>query len=160
MLRRVAGIAILGVLALVLALRLFSDSLDRDRIAAYVEQHGGRVLSIQWAPFGRGWFGEKNDRIYEVVYYDRAGRQHWATAKTSLFSGVYWTEDRVSHDRPDWYERAPQSNAAGRPLIQSLPEADAGEAGADAPAAKRAELDRLRARVRELEREVGGDSAG
>ena len=43
---------------------------------------------------GRGWFGEKNDRIYEVVYYDSNGEQHLATCKTSLLSGVYWTEDR------------------------------------------------------------------
>ena len=68
-----------------------SMSMDKDRIRAYVEDRGGRLVSVNWAPFGRGWFGEKNDRIYEVVYYDREGSQHWATCKTSLFSGVYGT---------------------------------------------------------------------
>ena len=50
--------------------------MDKDRITAYVQERGGRIVSINWAPFGRGWFGEKNDRIYEVVYYDREGQQH------------------------------------------------------------------------------------
>jgi hypothetical protein len=154
-----AGFAILAVLAIAIAVRLLAGSADRDRIEAYVRERGGRVLSIQWAPFGRGWFGEKNDRIYEVVYYDSAGRQHWATAKTSMFAGVFWTEDRVSHRRPDWYEGAPATNEPGRPLIRSLP-ADAEHPG-ESLDAKREELVRMRKRVAELEREIGdGRSAG
>jgi hypothetical protein len=73
-----------------IAVWIGSMSLDKDRIAAYLAERGSRIVSINWAPFGKGWFGEKNDRIYEVVYYDRDGHQHWATCKTSLFSGVYW----------------------------------------------------------------------
>jgi hypothetical protein len=103
---------------------LVAMSMDKSRITAYVEERGGRVVSISWAPFGKGWFGDKNDRIYEVVYYDAEGRQHFATCKTSLFSGVYWTDDRVSHARPQWYDRAPRHNEAGNPVIRHLPEAD------------------------------------
>ncbi len=80
--------AVLGFVLLAVVIRLAVGSTDRSRIEEYVTDRGGRVVSITWAPFGRGWFGEKNDRIYEVVYYDADGRQHFATAKTSLWSGV------------------------------------------------------------------------
>src|SRR4051812_36214920 len=87
-------------LLLALGIRLAAGSMDRERIETYVSQKGGRIVSITWAPFGRGWFGEKSDRIYEVVYYDAEGKQHFATAKTSMWSGVYWTHDTVTHDKP------------------------------------------------------------
>ena len=48
---------------------------------------------ITWQPFGRGWFGEKGDRIYEVEYTDRDGASHSASCKTSMFSSVYFTDD-------------------------------------------------------------------
>jgi hypothetical protein len=95
--------------------------LDKGRIRDYVEGQGGRVVSISWAPFGRGWFGEKEERIYEVVYYDREGNQHFATAKTSLFTGVYWTDDRVTHRKAGWYDSLPPRNERGNPLIAKMP---------------------------------------
>jgi hypothetical protein len=102
---------------------LVSFGLDRQRIAAYVEDHGGRIVSITWAPFGKGWFGEKNDRIFEVVYYDNGGNQHFATCKTSLWSGVYWTEDRVTHRKSGWFDSLAPGNEPGHPLIGQLPRA-------------------------------------
>src|SRR5216683_716114 len=95
------GVAVMIVVFAVLGIGIWvaSMSMDKDRITAYVRERGGRIVSINWAPFGTGWFGEKNQRIYEVVYYDRAGDQHWATCKTSLFAGVYWTDDRVTHKK-------------------------------------------------------------
>ena len=98
-----------------------SYSFDKSRITQYVEGRGGRVVSITWAPFGKGWFGEKNDRIYEVVYYDRAGDQHLATCKTSLWSGVYWTEDRTAHRKSNWYDSLSPTNEPGHSLIQQVP---------------------------------------
>jgi len=144
-----------------------SMSMDKDRIRAYVEDRGGRLVSVNWAPFGRGWFGEKNDRIYEVVYYDREGNQHWATCKTSLFSGVYWTEDRVSHRKAKWYDGLPPGNAPGDPVIRHVPEQAederierrAAEAlGLSAPGGAAAEsvddeIARLKERLAELERQ-------
>ena len=50
---------------------------------------------VYWAPFGPGWFGEKSDRIYAVRYLDAEGNEHEAHAKTSLWTGVYFTEDEV-----------------------------------------------------------------
>jgi hypothetical protein len=90
-----------GVL-LVIVVRVAAGSLDKDRIRAYIESRGGRILDSSWAPFGPGWFGEKSDRIYEVRYLDRGGNKHRAACKTSLWTGVYFTEDNIVQyaDRP------------------------------------------------------------
>src|SRR5687768_5328034 len=85
------------VVGLGIVLWMLTFGLDKGRITEYVHQRGGRVISISWAPFGRGWFGEKNARIYEVVYYDQGGNQHFATCKTSMLTGVYWTDDKITH---------------------------------------------------------------
>jgi hypothetical protein len=101
---------------------IISASADRRRIADYIEQRGGRVVSIAWAPFGKGWFAEKNDRIYEVVYYDSEGNQHFASAKTSMWSGVYWTEDRITYPKSKWVESLSPGNQPGRPMISQIPQ--------------------------------------
>ena len=88
------AIFIVLMLVFVLLLRVFADRWDRDRIAAYIAERGGTVVDIAWQPFGRGWFGEKGERFYEVQYTSRDGATHSATCKTSLFSGVYFTEER------------------------------------------------------------------
>ena len=63
---------LLLVLALMLVLRVVGDRLDRRRIAADVATRGGVALDITWKPFGRGWFGEKSDRVYLVEWMDAA----------------------------------------------------------------------------------------
>ena len=85
----------IGFIVLAIVIRLLAGGMDGDRVRSYIEQRGGRLLSSGWAPFGKGWFGEKSDRIYEVRYLDRDGNEHEATCKTSLFTGVYFTEDRI-----------------------------------------------------------------
>ena len=96
------GFVILVVLVIVvgIAIRLAAGGMDHDRVRQYVESRGGRVIEANWAPFGKGWFGEKNDRIYEVRYVDADGNEHEAHCKTSLFSGVYFTEDRIVRYAP------------------------------------------------------------
>jgi hypothetical protein len=88
-------IIFLGFVGLAIFFRVIGGVLDHDRIRQYIQERGGKVKHIYWSPFGRGWFGEKRDRIYEVVYGDADGREHLATCKTSLFGGVFWTEDQV-----------------------------------------------------------------
>lgn len=78
-----------------IVIRLIAGSMDGDRVDEYVRQQGGELLHKQWAPFGKGWFGEKNDRIYEVRYRDQQSNIHEATVKTSMFSGVYFTQDKI-----------------------------------------------------------------
>ena len=77
---------------LVGSVRLGADRLDRQRIRTYVETHGGQVQQIQWRPFGSGWFGGRNARIYEVELVDAHRVSRTATCKTSLGAGVYWTD--------------------------------------------------------------------
>jgi hypothetical protein len=85
--------AVFIVIAIVF--RLMAGGMDSDRVGEYIRAQGGELIDSQWSPFGRGWFGEKNDRIYEVRYRDRLGNVHEATVKTSMLSGVYFTEDRI-----------------------------------------------------------------
>lgn len=87
---------IVGIIAVAILFRVTAGGMDHQRVREYVEGRGGRLLDCHWAPFGTGWFGEKSDRIYEVRYRDRDGNLHQATCKTSMWTGVYWTEDRIS----------------------------------------------------------------
>ena len=112
---------LIGVVITV-AMWVLASSTDRDRIAKYIQDRGGRVVSIVWAPFGKGWFAEKNDRIYEVVYYDQEGNQHFASCKTAMWSGVYWTEDRITYGKSNWVESLSPGNAPGRPVISQIPQ--------------------------------------
>lgn len=90
-----AFLLIPAVLIVAIVLRLVAGSLDRDRIRQYVESRGGELIKTTWDPFGPGWFGTRNDRIYAVHYYDRDGHEHRAYCKTSMWTGVYFTEDRI-----------------------------------------------------------------
>ncbi|MHC4375443.1 MAG: hypothetical protein ACYS26_02480 [Planctomycetota bacterium] len=92
-------------LLVALTVRLFAGALDGDRIDAYARDRGWDVRRKSWRPFGPGWFGEKNARIYEIEYIDREGHRHLAHVKTSMFSGVYITDDTITEHA----ERAPDS---------------------------------------------------
>jgi len=88
-------VVVVVMIGLSLVFRLGAGSMDDGRIREHIEQAGGQVRSIDWAPFGQGWFGSKNERIYEVVYEDAASNVHRAYCKTSALAGVYWTEDTI-----------------------------------------------------------------
>lgn len=81
------------VIVAVILFRLWAGSLDGDRIEQHVRKRGGRVLRRTWTPFGPGWLGEKNARIYRVLYEDRDGNRREANVKTSMLSGVYMNDD-------------------------------------------------------------------
>ncbi len=82
------------------AIRIVVHFIDKSRIRREIESHGGRVLSITWNPFARGWFFEKNERHYDVSYLDRSGAKISTTCKTSFFTGVYWAEGPSMLDQP------------------------------------------------------------
>jgi hypothetical protein len=82
-----------------LAVRVLVHFVDKKRIKDAVEATGGRIISISWKPFARGWFFEKNERHYAVTYTKRSGATASATCKTSLFTGVYWA-DPLESDEP------------------------------------------------------------
>ena len=109
-------------IGLAIAVRLFVGALDKERIRSELARRSATLLHCRWSPFGRGWFGEKGERIYRVSYRDRYGNRHRAFAKTSLFSGVYFSDDEVvgsprERDRPKRRIRrkAPSTRKRSRP---------------------------------------------
>lgn len=92
---------IIVFIALAICIRLLAGSFDGERVEKYVRDMGCELIDKSWDPFGLGWFGEKDSRIYEIVYRDREGRVHRAHVKTSMMSGVYLTNDHVVEDRPE-----------------------------------------------------------
>ncbi len=92
-----ADSGMLVVVFIVIAIVFFGVSivLDDDRVRRDIAARGGRLIEKSWEPFGPGWFGEKNDRIYRIAYRDREGNLHSAHAKTSLLAGVYLRDDEV-----------------------------------------------------------------
>ena len=81
-----------AMIVLAIASRFIAGSMDRERIRRYIKEGGGEVLDIAWAPFGPGWFGSR-ERIYFVSYRDRDGETENVHCKTSMWSGVYFTEE-------------------------------------------------------------------
>ncbi|MCZ7592352.1 MAG: hypothetical protein M5U15_09460 [Kiritimatiellae bacterium] len=117
-------LAILGVLALLLVVRLMAGAFDAERVEQYVREQGWELMDRSWDPFGPGWFGEEDSRIYKILYRDERGNVHRANVKTAMFSGVYLTNDEIIH------------SAEEPPTTNTLAE----------------ENQRLRERIRELER--------
>lgn len=107
-----SGGIIATVIIAVIGIRILADRLDRQRIRDHVEDSGGKVLGISWNLFGRGWFGSRNERIYEVSYRAKNGRTVEATCKTSMLSGVYWTSDSAP---ADFMDRPEASDACQEP---------------------------------------------
>ena len=94
------AVIVVGIIILAIVIRLIAGSFDGDRVEQYIREIGGELVDRSWDPFGPGWFGEKDSRIYEIVYRDREGRTHRAHVKTSMMSGVYLTNDRIVEDAP------------------------------------------------------------
>jgi hypothetical protein len=93
-------LAFVGIILLAVFIRIIAGSFDGSRVGAYIQSVGGELLDCSWAPFGPGWFGEKDSRIYAIIYRDSAGSVHRAHVKTSLFSGVYLTNDEIIDSPP------------------------------------------------------------
>lgn len=86
---------VVGIIGIAVVLRLIAGSFDGQRVEDYVRENGWELIDRSWDPFGPGWFGEKDSRIYQIVYRDRQGNTHRAHVKTSMFSGVYLTNDQI-----------------------------------------------------------------
>ena len=88
-------LVIIGMIFFIVIIRLIAGSVDHERIDEYISKRGGKVIERQWSPFGKGWFGTQNSRLYELKYVDKDGNIHQATCKTSALAGVYFTEDEI-----------------------------------------------------------------
>jgi hypothetical protein len=123
---------VVAVLAVGLVSRLIMGHLDRERIETSLRERGALATSIEWAPFGTGWFGEKSERIYEVRFTDRDGNLCAGTFKTSMLSGVYSTNEHVLGSAGSEKDEEPSAAGEGQDLAAEN-------------ARLRAELERLRA---------------
>ena len=123
-------IIILFIVAAII-FRLIAGSMDSGRIAEYISSQGGSLLTKSWSPFGNGWYGEKNARIYEITYKDKVGNIRSATVKTSLLSGVYLTQDRIT-------------KAISKPKDQIIPPTE--------EQSLKSENEKLKARISQLEK--------
>jgi hypothetical protein len=83
-------LGLVGIMALALGLRAFSVSVERRRIAQYVEERGGRVIA--WKDLGPLHSG-----LSEVRYRDHEGNIHESLAHFGMFAGVSLTENRIVH---------------------------------------------------------------
>lgn len=69
---------------------------NHRRIRREIEELGGKVLSIHWSPFGRGWlWTPRGAIIYRARYYDAEERLHDGHCRTDWLLGNRWTENRV-----------------------------------------------------------------
>ena len=89
-------LCVIAAVAVAIIGRLVTHRIDSDRIRTYARDQGWELISCAWKLFGPGWFGNSRERIYSITYRDQQGRAHSAFAKTSLLSGVYLTEDRLT----------------------------------------------------------------
>ncbi|MEZ5973971.1 MAG: hypothetical protein R3F33_16700 [Planctomycetota bacterium] len=128
-------IAIPLVVAAFLGLRLWAGSLDHARIRAHYQSRGCEVLTLDWNPFGRGWFGSQNERIYLIRYRDREGNTYEATVKTSILAGVYATDERLLRSK----------EAGSQVPTAPEPPSEPGDAS---------EVARLRRKINQLEAEL------
>jgi hypothetical protein len=115
---------VIFVVAILIAImfRFVHGSMDHDRISQYLEARGATVIDAKWVPFGPGWVGKNKDRIYEVRYLDKEGNRHHAYCKTSGWSGVYITEDRIEQaaDVPEAERLLQEENRRLREELQRL----------------------------------------
>jgi hypothetical protein len=95
----------------IILFRLAAGHFDSIRIKEEVTSKGGQLISKVWSPFGKGWLGEKNSRIYKIEYLDRDGNHRQAFVKTSALGGVYFNDDKIIN-----YAKANQS----KPIHDSM----------------------------------------
>jgi len=150
------GLLIPGVFAIFIVLailiRVAAGSFDGDRVEQYIRSMGGTLIDKSWDPFGPGWFGEKESRIYQIVYRDRAGYIHRAHVKTSTFSGVYLTNDHiVQNPQPPRVHGTQSPPALPQHSVSQTPPALPTGFSERSPEAIEREKIQLRQRLAELE---------
>jgi hypothetical protein len=83
------------VAAASIAFGLAAGDMDRERLRRHLEERGAKLLEARWTPFGPGWRGNRDSRLYEIRYLDQDRIEHHAFCKTNLWSGIYLKDDAV-----------------------------------------------------------------
>ena len=95
-------IVALGIFCVIIYRFVILVWIDKSTIRTEVEGNGHKIIEISWNPFGSGWFGEKGERQYAVIYCNSNGDIVRGECKTSIFTGVYWKKnspDRIRSNR-------------------------------------------------------------
>lgn len=82
------------------SIRVFAGHLDKKRIHEYFFSRSFKILMLNWDPFGPGWLGGNNARIYFAKYKDKDGNLYEASIKTSMWNGVYITNEKLLEAAP------------------------------------------------------------
>jgi hypothetical protein len=69
-----------------------ADGWDRERIRDYFTRQGQVIEIITWEPFARWWLRD-TDRNYRVTVRAANGSTREISCRTSLFGGVYVSEE-------------------------------------------------------------------
>lgn len=92
----IATVVVVGILIFVATKwRKFLERLDRARVSDYLTLRGCRFIDMEATdelPFP---FSEAPERDYRLVYEDRAGNAHDVFCRTSMSTGVFFTDDRL-----------------------------------------------------------------
>src|SRR6266576_5520022 len=78
-----------------LIFRIIMHFVDKNRIKDEVESKGGRVISISWNPFARGWFFEKMSAITTSLTWIVLGPLYRRLAKPVCSRGSIGRKDLV-----------------------------------------------------------------
>ncbi len=54
-----------GLVVLAIIIRLIAGSFAGGLVEQYIREGGWELVDRSWDPFGPGWFGEKDSRIYQ-----------------------------------------------------------------------------------------------
>lgn len=85
------GSVVLFVVAAI-SIRVFLGVIDKQRIREAASKRGWRRVEVYWAPLAPGWFFEKGERHYRVLFRDEDGEEAELYCKTGLLTGVYWRD--------------------------------------------------------------------
>ena len=77
---------------LVIGFNVVADQWDRQRITEALDHQGLMVDSITWQPFAF-WWQKDSDRTYLVECRTSNGTSKRLSCRTSLFGGVYTSEE-------------------------------------------------------------------
>jgi len=92
----IASVVVVGILIFVaIKWRKFLERLDRIRVREYLDVRGCRFIDMEATAELPIPCGEYYERDYRLVYEDREGNAHDVCCRTSMWSGVYFTDDRL-----------------------------------------------------------------
>ena len=86
---------IILAIGLIIAIVSIANVMNKKHIKKSIEGKGGKVLSIKLELLPKGGLFERNETYYTVKFINSKGKQIEAMCKTSMSTGVFWSDDSV-----------------------------------------------------------------